>query len=35
MKTLMMRHEDEFTAVLTEEERRQLIELLGRLHGGR
>jgi len=35
MKTLMLRHEDEFTAVLTEEERRQLIELLGRLHGGR
>lgn len=35
MKTLMMRHEDEFTAVLSEKERRQLIELLARLHGGR
>ncbi|MCO5099458.1 MAG: MarR family transcriptional regulator [Burkholderiaceae bacterium] len=35
MKTLMLRHEDEFTAVLTAEERRQLIELLARLHGGR
>jgi DNA-binding MarR family transcriptional regulator len=35
MKALMMRHEDEFTAVLSEKERRQLIELLARLHGGR
>lgn len=34
MKMLMQRHEDEFTAELSEEERRQLIELLARLHGG-
>lgn len=34
MKTLMMRHEDEFTAALSAQERRQLIELLARLHGG-
>lgn len=33
MKMLMMRHEDEFTAVLTAQERQQLIELLARLHG--
>lgn len=34
MKALMMRHEDEFTAVLTAQERQQLIEMLARLHGG-
>ncbi len=35
MKTLMLRHEDDFTAVLSAQERRQLIELLARLHEGR
>ncbi|MCL4183048.1 MAG: MarR family transcriptional regulator [Burkholderiaceae bacterium] len=33
MQALMLQHEDEFTRVLTAEERRCLIDLLARLHG--
>lgn len=34
MQALMLQHEDEFTRALTADERRCLIELLARLHGG-